>query len=120
MKKQFLFPIVLLSLTLAASAAGPKKVSIEITQPTTVAGVQLKPGEYRLQLSADSTEATFYQGSTEVVKAAVHSQDGPIKYTNTQLDRSENTLKAIQVGGTKTDIVIDGPAKAAASAGGSR
>lgn len=119
MKKQFLFSVVLLSLTLAASAAGPKKVSIEITQLTTVAGVQLKPGEYRVQLSADSTEATFYKGSTEVVKAAVHSQDGAFKYTNTLLDRTENTLKAIQVGGTKTDIVIDGPAKAA-SANGSR
>src|SRR5580704_2319268 len=119
MKKQFLFPIALLSLTLAASAGGPKKVSIELTEPTTVAGVQLKPGEYRVQLSADSTEATFYKGSTEVVKAAVHGKDGPIKYTNTLLDFSQNNLKAIYVGGTKTDLVIDGPAKAAASANGS-
>src|SRR6266404_3197345 len=115
MKKQFLFPTVLLSLTLAASAAGPRKVSIQLTEPTTVLGVQLKPGEYRVQLSADSTEATFYKEFTEVVKATVHRQDGPIKYTTTQLDYTGNNLKAIHVGGTKTDLVIDGPAKAAAS-----
>ena len=115
MRKTFVFSIILLTLTLAASA-GPKaqKVAISFSAPTTVAGVELKAGDYQLVLSADGSVATFYRGSSEVLKAAVHAQANGTKYSFTELDRANETLKEIHLAGTTTALVIDGPAKSAA------
>ena len=116
MKKSISFSILLLTLALAASAA-PKlqKTAFSLSSPTTVAGVELKPGDYQLVLSADGTVATFYRGSAEVLKVAVHAQTNGAKYSFTELDRSNETLKEIHLAGTTTNLIIDGPAKAPAT-----
>ena len=121
MKKTFVFSIILLTLTLVASA-GPKvqKVAVAFSAPTTVAGVQLKAGDYQVQVNADNTVATFFQGSTEVVKVAVHNQANSSKFAYTELDRAAETQKEIHVGGTTTNLVIDGPAKVSAAGGSER
>lgn len=120
MRKTIVFSTILLTVTLVAFAA-PKaqKLDLTLSAPTTVAGVQLKAGDYKVELSADNTVATFYQGSAEVAKVSVHGQTNGSKYRFTELDRANQTLKEIHVGGTTTNLVIDGPAKSAA-AGGSR
>jgi hypothetical protein len=115
MKKTILFSIILLTVALAASAA-PKKVAISFSAPTTVAGVELKAGDYQLVLSPDGSFVTFYRGSTEVLKAAVHAQTNAAKYSFTELDRSNDTLKEIHLVGTTTNLIIDGPAKSPATA----
>jgi hypothetical protein len=116
MKKTFAISIILLTVAFAASAA-PKaqKVAISLSAPTTVAGVELKAGDYQLALSADGTVATFYKGSTEVLTVAVHSQANGAKYSFTELDKSNNTLKEIHLAGTTTNLIIDGPAKSPAT-----
>jgi hypothetical protein len=114
MKKTIVFSIILLTVTLAASAgAKVQKLDISFSGPTTVAGVELKAGEYKLQVSADDSVVTFYQGTTEVAKAAVHAQTNGTKYAFNELDRSNQTLKEIHLAGTTTNLVIDGPAKGA-------
>jgi hypothetical protein len=116
MRKTFVFSIILLTLTLAASA-GPKaqKVAVSFSVPTTVAGVELKAGDYQLLVSADDSVVTFYRGSTEVLKAAVHSQTNGVKYAFTEIDRADQTLKEIHLAGTTTNLIIDGPAKSPAT-----
>jgi len=114
MKKTIVFSIILLTVTLAASAgAKVQKLDVSLSVPTTVAGVELKAGDYKVQISADDSVVTFYQGSTEVAKAAVHAQTNGTKYSFTELDRANQTLKEIHVAGTTTNLVIDGPAKSA-------
>jgi hypothetical protein len=114
MKKTILFSIILLTVALAASAA-PKKVLISLSAPTTVAGVELKAGDYQLVLSTDGSTVTFYRGSVEVLKAAVHAQTNGAKYSFTELDKSNDTLKEIHLAGTTTNVIIDGPAKSPAT-----
>jgi hypothetical protein len=112
MKKTFVFSIVLLTATLLASAGTKlQKIDVSFSGPTTVAGVQLKAGDYQVRLNAEDTVAIFYHNGAEVAKAAVHSQVNNSKYAANEQIEDAQTLRELHIGGTTTDLIIDGPAQ---------
>jgi hypothetical protein len=64
-----------------------------------------------VRVNAEDTVAIFYHNGAEVAKAAVHSQANTSKYaTNEQIEDAQ-ALKEMHIGGTTTDLIIDGPAQ---------
>ena len=89
----------------AASAASNYKVTL--FQPSIVAGQELKPGEYKVELK-DST-AVISKGK-QSVEAAVHTETSDTKFASTTV-RYKNgdgkyRLEEIHLGGTTTKIVF--------------
>jgi hypothetical protein len=112
MRKTSLFSIVLLTATLLASAGVKvQRMGVSFSDPTTVAGVELKAGDYQVRVNAEDTVAIFYRNGVEVAKAAVHSQTNGSKYANNEQIEDAQTLKELHIGGTTTDLIIDGPAQ---------
>src|ERR1035438_3557492 len=96
MRKTFVLGIVLLTATLFAFAgAKARTLEISIVDSTSVAGVQLKAGEYQVKLNAEDTVATFYREGTEVAKVTVHSQPSSAKFGNDEIIVETGTLKGI-------------------------
>jgi hypothetical protein len=95
----------------AFAGAKAKTLEISISDPTSVAGVQLKAGDYQVKLNADETVATFSREGTEVARVAVHNQPSSTKFSDNEFIIESQTLKEIHVGGTVNDLVIDGVAK---------
>jgi hypothetical protein len=112
MRKTFVLGIVLLTATLFAFAgAKARTLEISIGDPTSVAGVQLKAGDYQVKINADDTLATFTREGTEVAKVTVHNQPSSAKFGDNEFIIEAGTLKGINVGGTTTSLVVDGLAK---------
>jgi len=112
MKKTFVFSIVLLTATLLASASVKvQKLDVSFSGPMTVAGVQLKAGNYQVRVNAEDTVTIFYHNGAEVAKAAVHSQANNSRYAANELIEDAQVLKELHIGGTTTDLIIDGPAQ---------
>jgi hypothetical protein len=112
MKKTLMCSIVLLTATLLASAGVKlQRFDVSFSEPTTVAGVLLKAGDYQVRLNAEDTVAIFYHNGTEVAKAAVHSQANNSKYAASEQIEDTQTLKELHIGGSTTDLIIDGPAR---------
>lgn len=88
-----------------ASAATTYRVTI--SNPTWVAGKQLKPGDYRIEVEGD--KAVIRLGK-EVVEAPVKVETVDRKYTDTSINVGDSggksMLKEIRVGGTKTKLVF--------------
>jgi hypothetical protein len=111
-KKTFVFAVILITATLFAFAGSKvRKFEVSFSEPTTVAGVQLKAGTYEVEVNSEETVVTFFHQGSEVVKAAVHSQANSYKYPANELDRADQTLRQLHLGGTTTNLIIDGPAK---------
>jgi hypothetical protein len=112
MKKTFVLGMVLLTMTVFAFAgAKARTLEISITDPTTVAGLQLKAGDYQVKINAEDTVATFSREGSEVARVAVHNQPSSTKFSDNEFIIESQTLKEIHVSGTMNDLVIDGPAK---------
>jgi hypothetical protein len=63
-----------LALVLASSAFAATKGSLQLSNPVTVNGTQLKPGNYKLQWegSGPNVELSILQGKNVVAKAPAH------------------------------------------------
>jgi hypothetical protein len=112
MRKTFVLGIVLLTATLFAFAgAKVRTLEISIADPTAVAGVQLKTGDYQVKINAEETVATFYRDGSEAVRVAVHNQPSTSKFGDNEFIIESQTLKEVHVGGTMSNLIVDGPAK---------
>ena len=112
MRKTFVLGIVLLTATLFAFAgAKARTLDFSTSDPTSVAGFQLKAGQYQVKINAEDTVATFYRDGSEVVRVAVHSQPSASKFGDNEFIIESQTLKAVNIGGTLTSLIVDGPAK---------
>jgi opacity protein-like surface antigen len=104
--KSVLLAAVLALVTLSLASA--KSYTISFANPTKVGSVQLKAGEYKLQL--DGTKATFTSVkshesfSTDATK--VESVDKSFENTriDTSTDNGSTVAKDIEVGGSKIKI----------------
>ncbi len=112
MRKTFVFSIILLTATLFAFAGSKtRKLDFSVSDPITVAGAQLKAGDYQIEVNAEETVATIYRDGTEVVRAAVHNQPSAAKFDTNEFLVESQTLKELHIGGTTSSLTIDGPAK---------
>lgn len=89
-----------------ASAAGSYNVTL--FQPSTVAGKELKAGEYKLTL--ENGKAILSQGK-EKIEANVKTETSESKFTTTSVRYStaegKSLVKEIRLGGTNTRVVFD-------------
>ncbi|GEM_PF-2820973 len=112
MRKTFVLGVALLAGTLLAFA-GVKARTLEISfgDTTSVAGIQLKAGNYEVRVNAEQTVAAFYRDGSLVARVAVHDQPSTAKFVDNEFIVESQTLKEVHVGGTMDNLVIDGPAK---------
>ena len=105
MKKVFLgFATVALAVASAATT-----YRITLFQPSTVAGTELKAGDYKVTMKDDNT-AVISSGKNKV-EAAVKTETASEKYSSTTVryanDAGKYKLQEIRLGGTNTKLVFE-------------
>jgi hypothetical protein len=114
-----------LALLLASSAFAATKGSLQLTNPVTVNGTTLKPGDYKVQWegTGPNVELSIMQGKNVVAKVPAHtvelksapSDDAAVTRQN---DSGPSTLAGIRFHGQKTAFEI-GDSSDGMQAGGS-
>lgn len=98
--------VISISLFLAVAAlAKAKRYEVQVSSAVEAGGTQLKAGTY--QLEVDGTSLVFYQGKKEVAKVSVRTEELQTKNDETSMNMSGGKLTAIQLGGTKTKLVLE-------------
>jgi hypothetical protein len=109
MKKLLLTSVLALSFLSLASAA--KIYEINLSHPTKVGNVELKPGQYRLKI--DGSNAVFMAvDSSKSFTAPVKVENTDRKIENTVVDTTSMTdgtatVKDIQLGGSKMKLTFE-------------
>ncbi len=106
------FMVLGLAILLAASAFAGTKGDLQISDPVTVNGTTLKPGEYRLQWDGNgpNVELSFIQGKKVIAKAPAHIVELQSPAANdaaviTSTDKGARSLAGIRFQGKK--IALD-------------
>lgn len=106
MTKTAKFAILLL--TGALSYASAATYSVTLFQPSTVAGKELKPGDYKLNVESD--KATIQKGK-EKVEANVKMETAESKFSSTSVRYTmvdgKYKVQEIRLGGTNQKVVFD-------------
>ena len=115
-----------LALLLASSAFAATKASLQLSNPVTVNGTKLKPGDYKLQWegSGPNVELSIMQGSKVLAKVPAHvvtleapaGNDAAVTRKN---DSGPNSLAGIRFQGKKFALEL-GEASDGMSAGSSQ
>jgi hypothetical protein len=98
-----------LTITLLAMGTIAQAATYHITllKPSVVAGKELKPGDYKIEV--DNDKAVISHGKTSV-EAKVKTEATDKKYDSTtvryELDGEKYKVQEIGIGGTKTKLVI--------------
>jgi hypothetical protein len=104
MTKRLLFAFLVLALTVACA----KTYWVTFYIPSAVAGVELKPGEYRLDL--DGSQVTLKNGKL-VAESAVKVEQNGEKYKRTTIRYLNGDggcqVQEIRLGGTNTKLVFN-------------
>jgi hypothetical protein len=101
--------IVTLAMGVAMAASS---YHVTIPADTTAAGTQLKAGSYKV--TVEGTQATFKMGK-EMIQVPVSTEEAKTKFADTTLESSGTELTAIDLGGTKTKLVIKAKGGSAAA-----
>ena len=104
MKKSLVLGVVLSLSSLCF--AGQKSYDVTFSAPTSVSGVQLKAGEYKVKV--DGANDVFTDSKAKSVSAPVKVENGAKKFQYTSVDASKggavNTLNSIELGGSTTRL----------------
>jgi hypothetical protein len=91
-----------------AIASAASTYHFSLFQPSMVAGKELKPGDYKIQLNGD--KATIKVGK-ETVEAAIKVESGKEKFSETSVRfgtaDGKMTVQEIRLGGTTTKLVFN-------------
>ena len=97
--------ITLLAMGTLAQAA--TTYHITLLKPSVVAGKELKPGDYKIEV--DNDKAVISRGKT-TVEAKVKTEAADKKYNSTtiryEMEGDKYKVQEIGIGGTKTKLVI--------------
>ncbi|HEU0119861.1 MAG TPA: hypothetical protein VFQ91_04990 [Bryobacteraceae bacterium] len=100
--------IVCLAAAVSLVWAGAINAKVTLFQPSTLNGVELKPGDYRIQV--DGEKLTMQSGKTKA-EAAVKSEQGEQKFGSTSIryQNGEGKMKIteIRIGGTNTKLIVN-------------
>ncbi len=100
--------IAMFALTMSFAFAGASSFNVTLFQPSIIAGKELKPGEYKVQLNGD--KMTIKSGK-QVVEASVKSEQVESKFGSTSVRYNNGdgkyTVTEIRVGGTNTKLVVN-------------
>lgn len=105
MKKTLLFALVLAGVSIASA----KSYTVVIDQPVVVAGTEVKPGEYKLNV--EQSKASFVDRFKKTVaEATVTVQEGDKKFDNTVVETSNANgkiqVQSIRLRGTKIRVAF--------------
>lgn len=104
----FLKYVVCLGALTIGIASAASRYNVTLFAQTTVAGRELKPGDYKIEVVGDM--ATIKAGKNSV-EAAVKVVEGDEQYRRTAVryitGDGKNHLSEIRVGGTRTKLVFD-------------
>ena len=104
MTKRVLFVFLVLALAVACA----KTYTVTLFQPSVIAGTELKPGEYQLEL--DGSSVVVKNGKHKVqAKVQVENVDAKFGSTAVRYASGEDKLKVqeIRLGGTKLKLVFN-------------
>ncbi|MGC4049001.1 MAG: hypothetical protein QM757_05725 [Paludibaculum sp.] len=97
-----------LFLTIALVCASAATYQVTLFQPSTVAGKELKAGDYKL--TVDNDKATIAKGKDKV-EATVKVENSDTKYSATSVrytdDNGKMKVQEIRLGGTTTRLVFN-------------
>ena len=103
--KKLMFSFATLALAVASAASS---YHFSIFQPSTVAGKELKPGDYKIELNGD--KATIKVGK-QTLEATVKVESGTEKFSETSVRYNsadgKMLVQEIRLGGTKTKLVFN-------------
>ncbi|MEO7652497.1 MAG: hypothetical protein ABIZ80_18695 [Bryobacteraceae bacterium] len=103
--KKLLLTVVILATCVVSSA---KSYEIRLFQPASVGGVELKPGEYKVEFT--DSKATLKAGKLST-EAPVKVESTEEKYSSTsvryQNENGKLRVQEIRLGGTKTKLVFN-------------
>jgi hypothetical protein len=112
---------------LAASALAASKGPLELMEPATVAGTQLRSGAYTVQWegTGDQVQLKIYQGKKEVASTSARmvTLDKPVDRDSTLLRRNDDgtlTVTRINFGKKNFALEISGEGGGSGAAGASR
>jgi hypothetical protein len=115
-----------LALLLASSAFAATKASLQLNNPVTVNGTQLKPGDYKLtwEGTGPNVELSIIQGKNVVAKVPAHvvelqtpaTQNAAVTMTN---ESGTSSLTAVRFEGKKISLEL-GAASGGMEAGSSK
>ena len=104
MKKSLVLGVVLSLSSLCF--AGQKSYDVIFSAPSTVAGVKLAAGEYKVKV--DGANAVFTDSKQKTVSAPVKVETGSRKFAYTAVDASKDgsvdKVNAIELGGSTTRL----------------
>ena len=103
---KFMLGIGVFALAVASAATSYR---VTIFSPSNVAGTEVKPGEYRLEVK--DGKAVLKQGKT-VVEAAVRVETADKKFSDNSIKYEGSKVQEIRIGGTTTRLVFEGGASA--------
>jgi hypothetical protein len=105
MSKRFLFVFVTLALALASA----KTYTVTLFQAAFLAGTELKPGDYQLNLDEKDTKVTLKNGK-KVIESPVKIENSDEKFGSTTVRYAnadgKMTVQEIRLGGTKIKLVF--------------
>lgn len=97
-----------LFLTIAMLCASAATYNVTLFQHSTVAGKDLKPGDYKL--TVENEKATIEKGKNKI-EAAVKLETGDAKFNSTSVryadDNGKMKVTEIRLGGTNTKVVFN-------------
>jgi hypothetical protein len=99
--------LVIVFLTLALAVACAKTCYVTLFRPSVVAGVELKPGEYRLDLNGDQI---ILRNGKQVAEAKVKVEQNSERYSRTSVRYNNGdgkyVVQEIRLGGTNLKLVF--------------
>jgi hypothetical protein len=104
MLKKITVSFAILALAIASAASSYR---VSLFQPATVAGQELKAGEYKIELKDNKAVISSGKQSVEV-PVKVENGDEKFRSTSVRYDNANGTLKVqeIRLGGTNTKLVV--------------
>jgi hypothetical protein len=106
--------VCMTTLAVAFASAG-SRYNVSLHQTTTVNGTELKPGDYKIEVTGD--KAVISSGK-KTVEAAVKVESGDQKFSSTTVRYGTASgnyqLDEIRLGGTKTTLVFQPGGQASA------
>src|ERR1700689_3266361 len=105
MKTKLTLSFATLALAIASAASS---YHFSIFEPSFVAGQELKPGDYKIELNGDKA---MIKAGKQSVETAVKVENGTEKFQETSVRYSNNngkmTVTEIRLGGTHTKLVFN-------------
>ncbi len=90
------------------ATAHAKSYSVTLPQPASIAGTELKPGQYTVEL--EGQQVTIKSGKTRIsAPVKVETENNKFASTTVRYNNSEGKYKIqeIRLGGTKTRLVVN-------------